>query len=104
MIEKTTKLGVNRGQPRLWLEGKTLTASGFTRGEKFSAFGVVVAGVPALKLTIDGEGRRTVSGKTTPKGDHPIIDINGGDLLAPFVGKTLKLVGDNGIITLTVEE
>lgn len=102
MVEKTIRLGVNRGQPRLWLEGKTLSESGFKRGDKFR----VVTGFEKTDLTliVSPEGTRTVSGKTTPKGDHPIIDINGGELLAPFVGKSLSLTGHAGIITLTVKE
>lgn len=109
MVEKTIRLGTNRGQPRLWLEGKTLSESGFKRGGKFRTLEYPAAQrtlVLALSsVSAEGSGKeRTVSGKTTPHGDHPIIDINGGELLAPFVGKVLKLKGDKGIITITVEE
>lgn len=102
MIEKTIRLGVNRGQPRLWLEGKTLSLAGFKRGDKFST--TIYAEKTGLTLIVSPDGTRRVSGKTTPKGDHPIIDINGGELLAPFVGKSLSLSGDAGIITITVKE
>ncbi len=101
MVEKVIKLGTNRGQPRLWLEGKTLVGAGFKRGDKFTEGGEEN---PKLKMAVAADGKRTVSGKTTPHGDHPIIDINGGDLLKAFVGKSLKLKGDAGIITIQAEE
>ena len=34
------KIGSNRGRPRIWLEGKRLTASGIGRGDKFTTYKV----------------------------------------------------------------
>jgi DNA (cytosine-5)-methyltransferase 1 len=72
----TRKRGMNRGKPRLWIEGAHLTEAGFKRGDRFRlTFGDRIA---IIEKTTNGN--RTVSGK----GDSPIIDIV-GDALA-FLG------------------
>ena len=66
------KIGSNRGRPRIWLEGKRLTASGIGRGDRFRTHKVE----DGVNIAIDPDGRRKVSGK----GDRPIIDIVGSDV------------------------
>ena len=66
------KIGSNRGRPRIWLEGKRLTASGIGRGDRFITHKVE----DGVNIEINPDGRRKVSGK----GDRPIIDIVGADV------------------------
>ena len=66
------KIGANRGRPRIWLEGKRLTAAGIGRGDRFRTHKVD----DGVNIAIDPDGRRKVSGK----GDRPIIDIVGSDV------------------------
>ena len=62
------KIGKNRGVSRLWIEGKSLASSGWSRGQRFD----VVANT---------DGKRKVAGTA----DRPIIDAN-TDKLDVFVG------------------
>lgn len=66
------KRGMNRGRPRIWLEGKILREAGFFRGAKFK----ICTHDASLELVFDPEGKRKVSGKA----DKPIIDIMGATL------------------------
>ena len=71
----TRKRGMNRGKPRLWIEGKHLTEAGFRKGDRI-ALRFVTQRVAVIEKTTNGN--RTVSGK----GDSPIIDIVGDALRA----------------------
>ena len=66
------KIGANRGRPRIWLEGKRLTAAGIGRGDRVRTH----KADDGVNIAIDPDGRRKVSGK----GDRPIIDIVGSDV------------------------
>lgn len=74
----TRKRGMNRGKPRLWIEGKHLTEAGFKRGDRFRLTFIEMR-APGTHAVIEktSNGNRTVSGK----GDSPIIDIVGDALL-----------------------
>ncbi len=73
----TRKIGSNRGRPRLWLEGKLLSDAGFKPGDRYDrTFG---SGLTIL-LQKRSDGAYTVSGK----GEKPIIDIAGADLIRAF--------------------
>lgn len=79
----TRKIGLNRGKPRLWLEGKVLLDNGF--GHKIAWDAVRFPDPtnpewPSIDL-IAGSGRsRLVAGSPT----RPVIDINSKELLAGF--------------------
>lgn len=78
-----TKMGTNRGAPRLWLEGGRLERCGFEAGAKFLVELDLVNRQVRLKL--DPKGDRTVSGrkKTLGSGEvrnTPIVDIAGASL------------------------
>jgi len=62
----TRKIGRNKGRPRLWLEGKILTAAGFGPGDRYNF-------VEGWIIKNNEEGSRKISGK----GDKPIVDILG---------------------------
>lgn len=84
MTTLTTKLGTHKGLPlsRIWIEGKRLSAVGFTRGTLFNKDFNYLNGV--LTLTVSEDGKAKVSGK----GDHPLIDMTGKKVAAFFVGNT----------------
>jgi len=99
-MTKEISLGVNRGRPRLWLEGQWLAEGGFTRHARYT---VAVQTDRTLKLVIAPDGERKVSGKTKKDGsDHPIIDFNGSDL-QPYAGVVLSLTIAAGVITIRVK-
>lgn len=90
MVEKfTTKLGTTRAgeRTRIWLEGKRLTAHGWTPGAHFSRTWNTAARIltlrpvtPAEYAELARDERGTVSGK----GDKPIIDIVGARVAETF--------------------
>lgn len=99
-VTREMRMGLNRGKPRVWLEGQWLHELGFVRG---SAFWVSLLD-GALTLTTgraDGFAKlRTVSGKDTANGrPHPIIDLS-GDWLGPLGSGALTLTGSQGLIVI----
>jgi hypothetical protein len=97
VTEKVIRLGVNRGNPRLWLEGSTLTEALFHRGALYTA---VIMDDLAIVLRLDMNGKRRVSGKTRNGKDWPIIDMNGQDLV-PFANVDLVMSRIPGRIVIT---
>ena len=69
------KIGKNRGVSRLWIEGKSLASSGWSRGQRFD----VVWSADALVYVANTDGKRKVAGTAD------IIDTN-TDKLDVFVG------------------
>ena len=67
----------NKGKPRIWLEGKRLSASNFSAGDRFEIIHTRSAEQLVMLRKIDG-GRK-VSGKL----GRPIIDLSGSSCL-PF--------------------
>ena len=76
----TYKLGDHRRIPRsrVWLEGKRLSAHGFTAGRRYKR----TATIGTIVLTADNDGSLAVSGY-----DHrPIIDMSGELIARAFFG------------------
>lgn len=78
-----TKMGQNRGAPRLWLEGLRLSKCGFEAGAKFRV--ELDLTTRQVRLKLDPNGDRTVSGRkrTLDSGEvrsTPIVDVTGGSL------------------------
>lgn len=78
-----TKVGQNRGTPRLWLEGLRLERCGFTPGTRFRVELDLVS--RQVRLKVDPAGDRTVSQRQRSTGDGegkatPIVDVTGGSL------------------------
>ena len=65
---KTAKVGLHRGNPRLWFEGQWLAAAGFTPGDNFDCRGQREGGRLYL---VAGEGTRTIS----QKNGRPVLDV-----------------------------
>lgn len=74
--DTTLKLGANRGNPRVWIEGNHLLRAGFTPQSKFRA--TFQDGSIVLELAQDGD--RTVSGRSRDGKELPIIDINAAQI------------------------
>lgn len=75
------KLGENKGQPRVWLQGKALLECGFEPGVMFE---IAVLG-DTLKLRVSDSGKYKVSKKSVKSGGDvshaPVIDLNSMQLL-----------------------
>lgn len=74
--DTTLKLGTNRGNPRVWIEGGSLAKAGFVQGDKFRA----VFGDKVIVLEKVEDGDRKVSGRSRDGKPLPIIDINAGEI------------------------
>lgn len=78
MITLTRKIGKNKGQSRVWLEGKYLAAHGWTKGttyERDTSIGNIV-------LTKSTLGKLKVAGGV----DRPVIDLAGKWVTELFEG------------------
>jgi DNA (cytosine-5)-methyltransferase 1 len=72
--DTTLKLGTNRGNARVWIEGAHLAKAGFKPSDKFKA----TFSDGSIVIELHPEGDRTVSGRTRGDKQLPIIDINAG--------------------------
>ena len=78
------KLGLNKGAPRLWLEGSLPERAGFKPGARYS---VKTDGQELrVVLKVDEKGVRLVSSKTKADRTLPVIDLNSKELLDRFAG------------------
>jgi len=85
----------NKGKARIWLEGKRLTAAGFTQGTRYHVSHVS----DGMVLGTDPEGAKKVSGKAS----GPIIDLSGKGcgILATGDNVTINYFNGTIIIKLT---
>lgn len=97
-----TRMGSNRGAPRLWLEGGRLDRCGFESGKKFLV--ELDLAHRQVRLKLDPNGDRTVSGrkKTLANGEvrsSPIVDIASAQLVSVLgEGARLRAVLASGEI------
>ncbi len=97
---ETTKIGTNRGAPRVWIEGIKAKLAGFFPGKRFSARTDAEKKMLILSLA-DTEGERLVSKRMRGDKEIPIIDINSSELLSVFDGfETLRVIVQEGRIFL----
>lgn len=86
----TRNIGLNRGKPRLWIEGNHLVRAGLDHGSRWN----LIPNADGVGFTIqnDPEGERKIAGKP----GRPIIDV---------VGATLTSMGfkTGDVATLTYE-
>lgn len=81
IASESRKVGLNKGSPRIWIEGKKLDAAGFMANARYN----VDVSAKSITLTLADDGKRKVSGKTiSPEYRHPIIDLH-ASYLAEFV-------------------
>ncbi|OGU24360.1 MAG: hypothetical protein A2580_09200 [Hydrogenophilales bacterium RIFOXYD1_FULL_62_11] len=96
------KLGVNKGAPRLWLEGIFPSRAGFAPGARYTVS--APDGEMKVVLKIDDSGVRLVSAKTKADRTLPVIDLNSKELLDRFVGMdTVRVVMLNGEIHILAD-
>ena len=74
MKELKSKIGMNRGALRLWLEGKSLLEMGWKRGDRYNA---IFSNVGLIYDKAE-DGARAVAGTEA----RPIIDTNSKKLSA----------------------
>ena len=67
-MTRIQKIGRNRGTPRIWIEGKPLSDSGWTHGTRFDC----TFREGSITYTRNPSGARAVAGTK----DRPIIDTN----------------------------
>ena len=67
-MEFKRKVARNRGNARVWIEGKKLNQIGWSNGKRFNS----VFNADNVTLTLSPSGERKVAGNP----DRPIIDIN----------------------------
>jgi len=85
MTEQKYIVRANKGKPRIWLEGKRLTAAGFTAGDQFEL--INARADHSLLILRKMDGNRRISGKA----ERPIIDLSGASC-APFATGDAVLV------------
>lgn len=96
---ETTKLGENRGRPRLWLEGFKATIAGFAPGIRFN----IRKDEDRIMLVLepDAHGTRIVSKKVKAGREVPVIDINSSEVLSIFEGyDAVRIVVQEGRICI----
>lgn len=81
---ETTKIGENRGRPRLWLEGFKAALAGFLPGMRFNIRKDEERTM--LVLEPNAHGDRIVSKKVKAGKEVPVIDINSAEVLSIFEG------------------
>lgn len=78
------KIGMHRGSPRLWIEGRRASAAGFLPGMRFTVKKMAERSMLVMKLSDTGE--RVVSRKLRGEKEIPVIDINSSEVLSIFEG------------------
>ncbi|MCZ2113540.1 MAG: DNA cytosine methyltransferase [Anaerolineae bacterium] len=79
-----SKIGQNKGAPRLWLEGNRPLRAGFEPGARYTV--EAVKDRSSIILRVADTGPRVVSRKERSGREVPVIDINSQELLAMFEG------------------
>lgn len=97
MTEKTytRNIGLNRGKPRLWLEGKILADNGFAHKAPWK---LIRNNDNSLSLVVCPDGKRHVAGSQT----RPVIDINSKEMLEGFHGEVTITVLKEGWLVVSM--
>ena len=71
------KLGIHRGAPRLWIEGKKLAGAGFLTGDRYEILSAWQASKPhQLEIVKRPNGDRKIAGGERNGKPRPIIDAH----------------------------
>lgn len=88
-----TAIGLNKGAPRVWLQGVQLAKAGFEPGCRY----VVTVLDGEIRLELSSSGSRLVSRKRRGERELPVIDLNSREILALFEGMdAVRVVMDVG--------
>ncbi len=95
----TRNIGLNRGKPRLWLEGAILLTNGFNHEDIFT-INEIEDGLLITKVdnSFFDEPHRKIAGNSA----RPIIDINSGALLSRFNCKVRIIANKGELIVMEV--
>jgi len=101
------KLGVNRGKPRLWLQGAVLVDAGFAPGDRYALLcrGVAMR-LRRLRPGEDPHGAEHAKPrKVSGKGPLPIVDISGAVIPETFGADAVEVccVPSRGVVVVSVE-
>jgi hypothetical protein len=80
------KVGLSKGRPRIWIDGKKLAEAGFVGGSTYYYevwAGMIVCSLDKKRVPSGPDRGRKVTGRPDGK---PIIDIVGSDVEAAFPG------------------
>lgn len=96
---KILQLTEHRGNPRLWLQGKSPELSGFAPGSNF----VVIAQAGRVVIRLAAQGDRTVSRKVYRSGTvAPVLDVNSERDLKPLAGcQAVRVIFGDGEVIIT---
>jgi len=95
-----TKVSVNRGKPRIWIEGKKISPT-FEPGDRFSLEQDVSNKRITLKPT--PEGQYTVSVRNRNNRSWPLIELRGEDVSTVFeVEMSLRIIARKGKLTIEI--
>ena len=83
MKVKTYKIGLNRGNGRIFIEGKILTACGFTCGTQYKR--IDHEDGAGISLFAGTGSRRVTNGNKKGKA-RPVIDLSDSTILKLFAG------------------
>jgi len=83
MKVKTYKIGLNRGNGRVWVEGKLLESCGFTCGTQYNRVDNIEGGEISL---FAGTGSRRVTNGNKKGKARPVIDLSDSTILKLFAG------------------
>lgn len=93
-----TKLGQNRGNPRIWLEGQKLAVGGFVPGIRFN----IQMLNDKLTIQIAEDGRYKISSRTRNGVTSPILDLNNESLNRLFFEDSkLRVAIKQGLIVVS---
>lgn len=88
-----SKIGSNRGRPRIWLEGLPLTTASIAPGSRYDVH--MKGGTIVIQANPDGS--RVVTTKKRGDRELPVIDLNSTEMLALFDGMSaVRLVQREG--------
>ena len=85
MKKKTYKIGLHRGNGRVWLEGKLIESCGFTCGTQYSRVDNIEGGEISL---FAGTGSRRVTNGNKKGIARAVIELNDATILQRFAGFT----------------
>ena len=96
------KIGLNKGAPRVWIQGRQPASAGFLPGVRYTV--EVKREQKSVVLRLVSNGERGVTGKEKDGTTVPVIDLNSNETLSIFSGlervRVIALEGELHIMPL----
>jgi len=77
-------VGLHKGAPRVWIQGRKAEAGGFLPGTRYKA--IVDPVNSLLTLEVASDGMRVVSRKVRNEREMPVLDLNSNEVVGIFSG------------------